>query len=159
MQLKEEIWKRQKARWRVHGTNYLNAKTKKYGSTPLHLACRDGHEKIASFLLEMGANVESKNKFGRTPSLYLASWKGHGTIVSFLLQNGAKVNVYQDEDVSTPLHEASKKGHRAIVSSLLEKGADVNVKDYYGSSPLHEACDYYGRGCCFIVARKWCRSH
>jgi ankyrin repeat protein len=26
---------------------------------------------------------------------------------------------------------------------LLEKGANnVNVKDYYGSSPLHEACDY-----------------
>mmetsp|Transcript_17138 Transcript_17138/g.31018 ORF Transcript_17138/g.31018 Transcript_17138/m.31018 type:complete len:159 (-) Transcript_17138:923-1399(-) len=90
----------------------------------------------------MDANVESKNKFGRTP-LYLFGKLERARNYRFisLLGNGAKVNV-RDEDVSTPLHEASKKGYRAIVSSLLEKGADVNAKDYYGSSPHREACDY-----------------
>jgi ankyrin repeat protein len=32
----------------------LNANTQKDGSTPLHLACRDGHEKICLILIQNG---------------------------------------------------------------------------------------------------------
>ena len=35
--------------------------------TPLHIACKEDHLKIAQLLLEKGADIEAKNNEGETP--------------------------------------------------------------------------------------------
>ena len=37
------------------------------GMTPLHIACQNGHTKIAELLLGKGAEVDHKNAQGSTP--------------------------------------------------------------------------------------------
>ena len=37
------------------------------GMTPLHIACQNGHTKIAELLLDRGAEVDHKNAEGSTP--------------------------------------------------------------------------------------------
>ena len=39
----------------------------KDGMTPLHIACQNGHTKIAGLLLARGAEVDHKNAEGSTP--------------------------------------------------------------------------------------------
>ena len=37
------------------------------GMTPLHIACQNGHKKVAGLLLDRGAEVDHKNAEGNTP--------------------------------------------------------------------------------------------
>jgi ankyrin repeat protein len=60
------------------------------GFTPLHLAAQEWHEDAARVLLDGGANVDPKNKFGNTP-LFVAVFnsKGRGELISLLRDRGA----------------------------------------------------------------------
>ena len=60
---------------------------KKCWRAPLHLASGYGKFEIANLLLERGANINEKEKFGRTP-LHLASEYGHFEIANLLLERG-----------------------------------------------------------------------
>ena len=50
---------------------------KKDGTTPLFVACENGHVGVARLLLDKGAAVDRANRWGRTPRLpeRLRSWK------------------------------------------------------------------------------------
>lgn len=60
--------------------NYRDA----YGCTPLHLACEEDREQAAVFLVENGADIETKNRDNQTP-LELCSLK-----LARLLKNKAE---------------------------------------------------------------------
>ena len=56
----------------------------KGGMTPLHVACQNGHTKIAKLLLDRGADIDHKNAEGSTP-LNLSIRVRHMDTVKLLL--------------------------------------------------------------------------
>ena len=80
------------------------------------------------FLIEMGSNVNARDKFKGTP-LHSAVYWGHFESVKYLVQNyGAWVNVGDLNDW-TPLHESVERGHLEITKFLIAKGARIDVVD------------------------------
>jgi len=91
-----------------------------------------GDTKKLKLLIDSGADVNVKNKYGKT-SLTIASYKGFTEIVKLLLESGADPNT-QDKEENSSLIYASYKGFTEIVKILLESGADINYKDYLGDT-------------------------
>ena len=93
----------------------------------------------AQLLLEKGAKVESKDKYGQTP-LYWAVGNGHKAVVKLLLEKGVELES-KEEHGWMPLLGAATNGHETVVKLLLEKGANSDVKnlDANGSAshPIH----------------------
>ena len=88
-------------------------------------------------LLDKGADLESKDNYGRTPLSLAASYE-HEAVVKLLLATG-KVDVdSKDKNGSrTPLSYAAENGHEGIVKLLLAiDGVDVNSMDNDGRTPL-----------------------
>lgn len=101
----------------------------------LSMAARYGQVKVIKTLLDGGANVEVKDKRGRTP-LMLAVQSRNPEAVSVLIEEGANVNS-KDQAEGTALFGASGPfGNEAVVAELLDAGAQVNVYDKNGMTPL-----------------------
>lgn len=93
--------------------------------TPLHLACHQGHLKVARLLLEAWAPVDDRDEAATAP-LHLAAQKGDIDIIRLLLQCGADKDAL-DESGWTPVFFASWKGHAAAARMLLQAGANARV--------------------------------
>ena len=114
------------------------------GNTPLFVAT----SKIIPYLIEKGANIKYKNKYGDTPWLYLS--KNYFDFFDFrkellrkvgcLLGFGADINS-QDDSGKTALHYAAECGYADIVSLLLSKGAKKDIKNKEGKIP-YEICKH-----------------
>ena len=85
-------------------------------------------------LISRNANIEARDKFGRTP-LSLAAICGHTEIVELLLVKGADIET-RDEIERTPLLWAAKEGHKEIVESLLVKNANIETGDDHEDTPF-----------------------
>ena len=122
-------------------------------STPLHLASYCGGFKVAQLLLDHGADINVRNKNGRTPlhgavdELYDDAEDWFFDAIQFLLKHGADV-VAQDHDHMTPLHVASGYSGARVVRLLLEHSANVDALDNQSATPLHFA----SQGGCVGVA-------
>ncbi len=101
-----------------------------------------------SQIIKYGADVNYKNKKGKTPLMYAAE-KGRKEIVNLLLENGADVNA-ADNFGNTALMYAAKNGdvlkenHAQIVKLLISKGANVNAGNKLGETALMHA-SYCGK--------------
>jgi len=103
-------------------------------------AARLGHEAVVKLLLEKGAKIETKSKYGLTP-LSWAAESGHELVVKLLLDKGAELET-KDKYGLTPLLWAARKGYEVIVKLLLEAGnVDMDSKDSYGQTPLSWAAE------------------
>jgi ankyrin repeat protein len=113
-------------------------------SDPVHRefcrAAKEGQSIVRlKYLLDRGANIDSRDMFSST-ALYHAAFKGDHDTVDFLLKNGADVNS-QDDIVGTPICVAAIKAHERVIEVLLEHNA--NVTESYGKalgSAMHCAC-------------------
>jgi ankyrin repeat protein len=106
--------------------------------TPLHAVV---NRKIAEQLVQMGANVDCRDRSGFTP-LHVAAADGHPEIAELLLAHGADVDA-KDNNGRTPLHEASSGGHFEVAEQLFAKGASVDPRDEaMGWTPLHLAVQH-----------------
>eukprot|EP00964_Phaeocystis_antarctica_P006895 scaffold3731_cov63-Phaeocystis_antarctica.AAC.2 len=104
----------------------------------LHDASRDGDTERVKQLLDSGAPVDEKDKYGNT-ALIGASQCGHTEVVKLLLDKGASVDE-KNKDGCTALWWASENGRTEVVKLLLDKGASVDEKDStHGSTPLMSA--------------------
>ena len=88
---------------------------------PLHVAAgkRNLPQSVWIVLLDNGANVNIKDRYGRTP-LHLIARAGDPEIAKLLIDRGARANV-RDQQGQTPLDIASHSGHEAMVA-VLSKG-------------------------------------
>jgi ankyrin repeat protein len=67
----------------------INIQTVDDGSTPLHQSCcNDHHLESAAVLLQDGADIHARDRWGQTP-LHDAAQAGQCQLISFLFQSGA----------------------------------------------------------------------
>jgi hypothetical protein len=106
------------------------------GFTPLQLACFFGHEEMALWLIEQGAdiNAAAKNKQGVAP-IHATAANGNLTVLEALLKKGAAVNARQEGEF-TALHEAANSGNPAMTRLLLAHGADATLTTAEGKTAL-----------------------
>jgi ankyrin repeat protein/beta-lactamase regulating signal transducer with metallopeptidase domain len=93
--------------------------------SPLHFALHMKDRAKARSLIEGGADVNKRTRYGTSP-LHMAAGAGLKDIAELLIDKGANVNA-ADNRGRTPLHNAAEKGYKEIVELLLAQGADVNA--------------------------------
>ena len=87
--------------------------------------------------IEAGAEVDERDRDGRTP-LFYAAQDGEYDIVVELLERGADVNAV-DKALKTPLHFAAIHYQPYIADLLLRRGARVDSQDANGNTALFDA--------------------
>lgn len=105
-------------------------------NTLLILAAVNGDKQGVKDLLEAGADVNIRNKWGMSALMYAAEGD-HPGIVDVLLEGGADINA-KNNDGSTALMISAIHGCKYAAYALLEAGADVNIKNNNGK----RAVDY-----------------
>jgi len=95
---------RKAARLSKAATPGVNAQTTEAQLTPLHYAASKGSESIVNMLLDAGARINAKDKYGATPAMR-AAVKGHTQILKVLLDRGAKFEV-ENQEGNNVLHVA-----------------------------------------------------
>jgi len=120
------------------------------GFTPLQLACYFGHEDMALWLIDHGADVHAvaRNAFKIQP-IHAAAASGSLKMLRALLAAGADVNARQQEGF-TPLHTAADRNDAAMAELLLAHGADLHAESAKHQTPLalaqargsHEVASY-----------------
>jgi ankyrin repeat protein len=124
-------------------------------------ACFHGHWKLASFLIEQGADVNHPSPdTGETP-LHAAVSQGdrvrYNLVLKVLLAHGANSNAKTRPSVETeafmrdcrtkgetPLHRAAAFGDEEAIQLLIDAGASLEARDMNGDTPLSWA-SWYGR--------------
>lgn len=110
--------------------------------TPLIQAAHQGWVRVATFLLDHGANVDARSPV-ETP-LIAATRSGNKALVELLLSRGANIEA-RDNNGETALHAATQKGFLTVVKTLIVHGADVNARNSAQNgleTPLHLAAHY-----------------
>ena len=119
-------------------------------NTALHIACERGHSEIVKTLMELGMEVNQKQKHGRTP-LYIACKHGYyktvKCITDFIYLKIKKrtiadelKNLHTRKSGWTVLHSACNNGHTDVVKLLIDVGMTVNDLTTKGFTPLFLAC-------------------
>ncbi|XP_058448106.1 ankyrin-1-like [Malaya genurostris] len=103
----------------------------------LHFAVARGYKVVIKYLLEKGADIESKYIMNNTPLHYALMYR-QTAVVKMLLENKANVNAVNDKHFS-PLFIAIRHRLTEVVTDLLNRGADVNARLPDNSTPLHYA--------------------
>jgi ankyrin repeat protein len=106
-------------------------------------AARKGDPALARTLIEKGADVNAKTRYGATPLSYACD-RGNVELVRLLIEKGANVDVKDTFYGATPIIWAAQKGHADVVKLLLEKGAKgrdeaMSIAISEGSLPLARA--------------------
>lgn len=92
---------------------------------------------LATQLLDFGASVDARDRFGARPLSHAARF-GHLDMIDLLLSRGAPINA-RNLAGATALYFAAERGHTAVVRRLIERGADVGLAGRSGISPVAAA--------------------
>lgn len=85
-------------------------------------AARKGDATQVKALLDKGASVNAKTRYGATPLSYACD-RGSVEVVKVLLERGADVNVKDTFYNATPISWAAQRNHVEVVKMLIAKGA------------------------------------
>jgi ankyrin repeat protein len=126
----------------------------RYGARPapdIFTAARIGDESSVKYFLELGVDVNLKDKYGWT-SLFHAVQEGHEGVVQLLVDAGASTDHKDASYGLTPLCLAAKNGHQAVVRLLLNEGAKPDLPDESGNTPLmHASVEGHSEVVCFLL--------
>jgi len=92
---------------------------------------------LATELLDGGASVDARDRFGARP-LSHAARSGHLEMLELLLARGAPINA-RNLAGATALYFAAERGHVAVAQRLVERGADLKLTGRSGISPVAAA--------------------
>ena len=92
---------------------------------------------VATELLDYGASVDARDRFGARPLSHAARF-GHLQMVDLLLARGAPINA-RNLAGATALFFAAEGGHTLVAQRLIERGADVELTGRSGVSPVAAA--------------------
>jgi ankyrin repeat protein len=92
---------------------------------------------FATELLDYGASVDARDRFGARP-LSHAARAGHLEMVDLLLARGAPIDA-RNLVGATALYFAAEGGRGPVARRLIERGADVNLTGAGGVSPVAAA--------------------
>jgi ankyrin repeat protein len=92
---------------------------------------------MATELLDHGASVDARDRFGARPLSHAARF-GHLQMVDLLLARDAPINA-RNLAGATALFFAAEGGHTLIVQRLIKRGADVKLVGRSGVSPVAAA--------------------
>jgi ankyrin repeat protein len=106
-------------------------------SLVLFSAADENCTELATELLNYGASVDARDRFGARP-LSHAARSGHLDMVDLLLAHGAPINA-RNLAGATALYFAAERGHVAVAQRLIERGADVKLTGRSGVSPVAAA--------------------
>jgi len=106
------------------------------GETPLHFLAVEDQLDAVKLLVELGAKIDTLNRFGNSALAETASL-GYVETLDWMLANGATLAL-PGQSVPT-LHEAVRSGSAEVVRMLLMAGVDVNAVDSLGCTALHAA--------------------
>ncbi|CAM5172908.1 unnamed protein product [Eretmochelys imbricata] len=122
----------------------------KAGHTALHLACREGCQDCAQWLLtslsghrpcegnDACAQLDCTNYDGYTP-LHVAVLRKDLEVVKLLVGAGADLNKAELSCGRSPLHLAVESQSAEVVECLLRAGADPRARMYVGYTPIYSA--------------------
>ncbi|MDW7682211.1 MAG: ankyrin repeat domain-containing protein, partial [bacterium] len=114
----------------------LNLGLKPDSTTALMAAVEGGHLQIIKLLVENGADINAKRKFGYT-SLMIAIQRNQVEIAKYLIKVGADIHMFTNIN-DTPLMFAVEKCQTELLQLLIQKGADVNIRNKTDIFPLFQ---------------------
>ncbi len=109
------------ARWLIDRGSPVNAVTVEM-TTPLMQASLAGQLEVARLLIAKGADIEARNRYGRTALILVGRERGDVEMAKLLLDAGAGINA-ADRSSDTALDLAAWRGFGALVDFLLDRGA------------------------------------
>ncbi|KAH6999553.1 ankyrin repeat-containing domain protein [Ilyonectria destructans] len=117
--------------------------------TPLQLSVRFGHLAMIKFLLDAGANPNTRSIFGSTALQNIFAGglpkSMRQKVAHFLLRRGATVNIPASRNLAamTPVQEAARSGDIELLSLFVDNGADLNAAPYHrgGRTALQAAAE------------------
>ena len=92
---------------------------------------------LATELLDYGASVDARDRFGARPLSHAARF-GNLEMVDLLLAHGAPVDA-RNLAGATALYFAAEGGHVSVAQRLMERGANVKLTGRSGISPVAAA--------------------
>lgn len=101
------------------------------GYTPLILACYNGNNEVAKYIIDNCKDVNLNNGYGT--ALMAATIKGNIELVNYLLKKDADTNI-ADSNGTTALHYAVIFNLDDIAEALVKSGAKYNLKDNRGNT-------------------------
>lgn len=105
--------------------------------TPLMFACRNLQLEVAYYLINKGANVNARNKYGLSVLCYAMDEDPKSiSLVKQLIENGADVKMWEG-DYEAPLHAALSNNNPEAMKLLIKHGANPNINSDYGT-PLQK---------------------
>ena len=97
------------------------------GWTKLHRAARNGQYEEVRWLVERGADVNIKTKYGGgATAVMMAAWGGHREIVEYLHQVGADINIRAKYTGASALDKAAVRKRYPVCQYLVQAGADCS---------------------------------
>lgn len=113
----------------------INPTMKQSSSSPLHQACKADDAEMASFLLQMGADVNLLNCFNTTPLMYAGKY-GSPDLMRIILSY--RPDLFRLSFINTAaIHWALWPGNEENMELLLQAGADPDQAVGNGNTPLH----------------------
>lgn len=108
------------------------------GTFPLMEATVAGHERVVQLLLDLNADLDTRDRSGET-ALHAAARLGRAAIAELLVSHGAFAAVGNILN-ETPLHLAARFSHLGVVRVLVRQEKwELDETNIYGAAPLHEA--------------------
>lgn len=107
------------------------------GRTLLQEAAKLDAVIVITILIQIGAKIGIKSKYGRTEIHFVAESGSLRALFEFI-NHGADVKL-QGKDGRTPLYLAAQSGSEDNIKTLLNNGADAKTQSKDGRTPLHFA--------------------